>query len=247
MRTDAGARCRTYASLLAAFIALVALAVATPAQADDCPFADASSDTATTQQLDDATVCLLNQQRATAGLQPLSVSAPLTTTAQAYAEYMVSNEHFAHLDEDGHNVVYRVLQTDPSIANRWEVIGENLGWGTFGMATPRSMVEGWMNSPAHRANILYPDYQEIGVGVTPGAPLPDKTDALTYTTVFGKIAPPDPPAESTTSSSHKAPKPKKCISAKRAKTRKARAARARCLRANRRAAKTAHMARAAKI
>ena len=38
--------------------------------------------------------------------------APLADTANKYAAYMVSDEHFAHQDEDGHDVVWRVLQTD---------------------------------------------------------------------------------------------------------------------------------------
>jgi uncharacterized protein YkwD len=173
-----------------AAIAAVCLLVASPASAADCAFADAQIDSATTQQLGDATVCLLNEQRAAAGLGPLSASAPLGTTAQHYAEYMVSDAHFAHQDESGHNVVTRVLSTDPTLANRWLVLGENLGWGTYGMATPRSMVQGWMNSPTHRDNILYPKFDEIGVGITPGAPVAGRDGALTYTTVFGKLAPP---------------------------------------------------------
>src|SRR3982751_2715246 len=166
MRSIVG-RCRRTAASLCAACFLVALATAAPAHADDCPFADAQAGTATTQQLSGATVCLLNQQRAAAGLGPLSESAPLATTAQRYAEYMVSDAHFAHQDEDGHNVVYRVLSTDPSLADRWLVLGENLGWGTYGLATPRSMVQGWMNSPTHRDNILYPGFDEIGAGITP--------------------------------------------------------------------------------
>src|SRR3954452_8907224 len=189
MRPVVGGCRRTTASLFAACV-LAALAVAAPAQAAACPYADALADSATTQQLSDATVCLLNEQRAAAGLGPLSASAPLATTAQHYAEYMVSDAHFAHQGETGHNVVTRVLGTDPTLADRWLVLGENLGWGTYGMATPRSMVQGWMNSPTHRDNILYPKFDEIGVGITPGARVAGRDGALTYTPVFGKLAPP---------------------------------------------------------
>src|SRR5215212_2748235 len=95
-------RCRRTTAPIFAACVLSALAMAAPAQAADCPFADAQIDSATTQQLSDATV-----------LGALSTSAPLGKTAQGYAEYMVSDEHFAHQDESGHNVVYRVLSTDP--------------------------------------------------------------------------------------------------------------------------------------
>src|SRR4051812_917162 len=119
MQSIVGPCRRTAASLFAA-CGLAILASAAPAHAADCPFADSAVGTATTQQLSDATICLLNNERAAQGLAPLTASAPLGTTAQRYAEYMVSDEHFAHQDESGHNVVYRVLQTDPSLADRWE-------------------------------------------------------------------------------------------------------------------------------
>ena len=185
-------RPRTSACLLTlAFALLVSTA---PARADDCPFADATSATASSDQLASATLCLLNQQRAAAGLRALSASAPLADTASRYAAYMVSTDHFAHVDESGHDAVYRVLSTNPGLADRWSVIGENLGWGTYDLATPRAMVEGWMNSPTHRDNILYTSYDEIGVGIADGAPVPGQADGLTYATVFGEDAPQDPPA-----------------------------------------------------
>ena len=238
MRALVGGYRRTSASLVAAVTALVLLAVAAPAQAEDCPFADNAPGTAATSDLASATLCLLNQERAAAGLQPLASSAPLATTADKYANYMVSDEHFAHQDEDGHNVVDRVLQTDPSLAGRWLVIGENLGWGTYDMATPRAMVRGWMASPTHRDNILYPRYDEIGVGIAEGAPVPDTAGALTYTTVFGKVAPQDQQDQQAGSTGSSSPAPivtkarrlrAQCVKAKRQSRRQhgAKAARSR--------------------
>ena len=218
MRATVGACRRTTAPLTAACTALVLMTIAAPAHAADCPFADAQAGDAPPADLATATVCLLNEQRAAAGLPALRTSTPLTTTAERYAAYMVSDEHFAHKDEDGHNVVYRVISADPSLADRWEVIGENLGWGTYSMASPREMVNGWMNSPTHRDNILYPRYDEVGVGVAPGAPEPGKDGALTYATVFGKLA---PPQQRQASSTHR--RRASCRRARRAHTRAARA------------------------
>lgn len=218
MRSVVGPCRRTTASLVAA-CALSILAFASPAHAADCPFADAQVNSATTQQLSDATVCLLNEQRAANGLAPLTTSTPLTTTAQRYAEYMVSQDHFAHQDESGGNVVDRVLATDPALADRWLVLGENLGWGTYDLATPRSMVQGWMNSPTHRANILYADFDQIGVGITPGAPQPGESGALTYTTVFGKVAPAS--QDSTTSARYTSTRTHACMRRAQQKARKA--------------------------
>jgi uncharacterized protein YkwD len=215
-------------------MALVALALAAPAQAADCPFADAQPGDAAPVDLAGATICLLNERRAAAGLGQLRANGSLATTAERYAQYMVSDEHFAHQDESGHNVVHRVMQSDPALADRWLVIGENLGWGTYAMATPRAMVEGWMESPTHRDNILYPRFDEIGIGITAGAPVAGRTNALTYATVFGKVA-----SERATTKRRPA-----CRRARRARTR---AARIRAKRAcHARAAKRARRARAAR-
>lgn len=219
MRTDVGPCRRTTASLVAALVALVAFAFAAPAQAADCAFADAGPGEASPADLSAATICLLNERRAAAGLGPLVANASLATTAERYAQYMVSDAHFAHQDESGHNVVWRVLNDDPTLADRWLVIGENLGWGTYTLATPRSMVEGWMESPSHRDNILYPNYDEIGVGIVAGAPVPDRSNALTYTTVFGKVAPTTTGSSSTATTTRRRPV---CRRAKRARTRAAR-------------------------
>ena len=43
--------------------------------------------------------------------------------------------------------------------------GENIAWG---YRSPQAVVDGWMNSPGHRANILNEDFHQMGVGVVPG-------------------------------------------------------------------------------
>jgi uncharacterized protein YkwD len=188
MRADVGPCRRTFASLPSALMALAALLIAAgPARAAGCPNADAGLDGASRQELADATLCLLNKERAVRRLDALSVDTSLADTASRYADYMVSDEHFAHQDESGQNVVDRVLHADPSLRGRWDLMGENLGWGTLDMATPRAMVAGWMASPPHRANVLEPEYEEVGVGVAAGAPVPGAVDAVTYTTVFAKM------------------------------------------------------------
>lgn len=187
MRAAVGSRLRTYASLAAAATALT-LSASSPAYAADCANADAAPGQASQQQMADATLCLLNEQRAENGLKPLAASQPLADAAGAYAAHLVQNRYFAHEDENGHNVAYRVLSAHPELSDRWSLLGENLGWGTVNMATPRAMVNGWMNSPTHRANVLYPTYSEVGIGIADGGPDAGSTDALTYATAFGEVA-----------------------------------------------------------
>jgi uncharacterized protein YkwD len=64
--------------------------------------------------------------------------------------------------------------------------GENLAWGSRAEATPVRVVEGWMESPGHRANILRPQFTEVGVGVAHEAPKVSVGGRVgVYTTDFG--------------------------------------------------------------
>ncbi len=94
---------------------------------------------------------------------------------------MASHNFFAHGDFVGRIRSARYLRG----ARGWTV-GENIAWGSWDYATPASIVDGWMHSPGHRANILHRAFREIGVGVAIGAPSPvGGQPAATYTTDFG--------------------------------------------------------------
>ena len=69
-------------------------------------------------------------------------------------------------------------------ARSWTV-GENLAWGSGTRSTPREIVNAWMKSPGHRANILQRRFREIGIGVVFEAPHGSSSTAATYTTTFG--------------------------------------------------------------
>ena len=46
-------------------------------------------------------------------------------------------------------------------------------------------MNGWMDSPGHRSNILYAGFRDIGIGIKLGAPRPDLSGGATYVTDFG--------------------------------------------------------------
>jgi uncharacterized protein YkwD len=239
MRTDVGPCRRSIASIfIAACAALLTALCATPASAADCANADAMPGQASHQAMSDATLCLLNNERAANGLNALVASDPLTQTASRYSSYMVARKHFGHVDEEGHDVVDRVAQTAPALDGRWSMLGENLGYGTMDMASPRGMVDGWMQSSVHRANILRPDYQEIGIGIADGAPMAGASGGATYTTVFGKVNTSAGAAKSSATSAKLRPSARQCRRARRShshsarmtKLRKACAAKARAAR-----------------
>jgi uncharacterized protein YkwD len=180
-------RCRAagFAVLACAFTALMP-AVAS-ADGASCAGADIQPGQASAAELGAATVCLMNAERTSRGLQPLRRSATLETGAARYAGTMVSQGFFSHTDRSGGNVATR-LQDEPG-ASVFDEFGENLGWGSYHMATPRSIVQGWMESPAHRENVLYSRFDEVGIGIALGAPGANEPEAATYTGVFGDHAP----------------------------------------------------------
>lgn len=172
-------------AFIAAGIGLALMATAPSAvAAEDCANADARPGSATAADMSAATLCLVNNERAVAGMRPLAASAPLARTAESYAGDMVATQHFAHTDTAGRTVAGRVSATGTSL-DSWIELGENLGWGSLDQATPRAIVAGWMKSPTHRANVLHAPFDSLGVGVADGAPQPGVSAALTYTAVFG--------------------------------------------------------------
>jgi uncharacterized protein YkwD len=109
----------------------------------------------------DQVVALTNQQRAAAGLGQLSVNPSLTQAAQSYADLMTSTGCFAHTCGPQPDFTQRILTAGYS--SNWTNLGENLAEG-FG-SNAQAVVDGWMKSPEHRANILNPGFSEIGVGI----------------------------------------------------------------------------------
>jgi uncharacterized protein YkwD len=84
---------------------------------------------------------------------------------------MVNEDYFAHISPAGETPLQRV--TDAGYLPNGQVgytIGENIAWGTRSLATPQAIVEAWIASPEHLANILDSKYQDTGIGIEPAAP-----------------------------------------------------------------------------
>jgi uncharacterized protein YkwD len=152
-----------------------------------CPDADAAPRAETLPALRDATLCLLNGERADHGLAPLSPDERLASAATAYAHDLVAGSYFSHTGRDGSGVADRIERSGYLPRDAGWVLGENLAWGTGGLATPGAIMQAWMNSPGHRENILNPGFREIGVGVVPGNPAAADGLGATYATEFGAI------------------------------------------------------------
>jgi uncharacterized protein YkwD len=103
-------------------------------------------------------VQLVNEQRAAHGLPPMTMNDTLGAAAQGYAEYMASANFFAHKGLDGSTLVSRA---EAAGYQAWSFLGENLA---AGQPTPERVVDAWMKSPTHRANVLSNEGVEIGIG-----------------------------------------------------------------------------------
>lgn len=134
-----------------------------------------------------ATLCLVNGERADAGLPGLSPNAKLDQSSAAHSEDMVRASYFAHQSLDGREVTDRVRSTGYIPEDRAWTVGENLAWGTGTLATPRGIVKAWMESQGHRENILRPTFREAGLGVVLGNPRAADGQGATYTMNFGSV------------------------------------------------------------
>jgi uncharacterized protein YkwD len=174
--------------LVSSLVVVAAAALAIPALAAACPGADSQPNAKNIATARAATLCLLNQQRASFGLGRLRAHRQLTTAAQSYAGDMVRGGFFSHVSPSGSTVEQRIRQGTRYLAGalRYQ-IGENIAWGQGALAKPSAIVAAWMASPGHRANILRGAFREIGIGIAPGAPLAGLAGApaVTYTNEFG--------------------------------------------------------------
>jgi uncharacterized protein YkwD len=131
-----------------------------------------------------ATLCLLNEQRAAKGLTALTASGTLDKAASGLAGDMVARRFFDHVSPGGGTMIDRIKAAGWVPDGAWSA-GENIAWGSGGLATPASIVDGWMHSAGHRANILSGAFTQVGIGIASGAPRPGVAgSAGTYVTDF---------------------------------------------------------------
>jgi uncharacterized protein YkwD len=107
--------------------------------------------------LEQQVVDRVNVERAAAGCQPLTVDARLAQAATSHSSDMATNNYFSHTGLDGSTFDSRIAAT----GYQFQMVGENIAAGA---ATAEAVMELWLNSPSHRANILNCGYTQIGVG-----------------------------------------------------------------------------------
>jgi uncharacterized protein YkwD len=156
---------RTLALLVAA--PLLVLCATTPAAADDIEPAPVPAPALTAE-----VVAMTNQQRIAYGCGQLEVDQNLIVASERQSWYMAFTHNFSHFGWGG-----STFQARARVAGYQQAAGENIAWG---YPTAQEVMDAWMASPGHRANILNCAMRSVGAGVTYSS---DGTPY--YTQVFG--------------------------------------------------------------
>ena len=182
MVTDARSLARLVALVALTLLFLVPAADASPR----CRGASLAPGQGKASTARNATVCLINRERARRGLRKLRVSRALRIASGRHSADMARRDFFSHVSPGGAGVLDRIRATGIAIASAGGSVsvGETIAWGGGRLGTPKSIVRMWMNSPGHRANLLRPGYRRIGVGVAAGAPQGGAGTARTFTANF---------------------------------------------------------------
>jgi len=101
---------------------------------------------------------LVNVERSKRGLQTLALNAQICKVARIKSQDMINKRYFSHTSPT-YGSPFKMME---SFGIRFSSAGENIA---YGQRTPAEVMQGWMNSPGHRANILSATYTNIGVGL----------------------------------------------------------------------------------
>lgn len=117
------------------------------------------------KKLENEVIRLVNVERAKNGLQTLTANWEVSRVARYKSQDMINKHYFAH-QSPTYGSPFVMLD---NFGIKFSAAGENIA---YGQTTPNEVMYGqygWMNSAGHRANILSPAYNQIGVGVAKAA------------------------------------------------------------------------------
>lgn len=123
------------------------------------PTAGARSEATSLTRSEQSLVAAVNDVRRTHGLRTLRVDPRLLGAARSYSATMLRTGTFTH-----GALGVRLAR----FGARGPLYGENLAWAVGSSAAARRIVGSWLASPSHRANLLRPGWQRIGVGALKG-------------------------------------------------------------------------------
>ncbi|MEA2219794.1 MAG: hypothetical protein QOJ35_2420 [Solirubrobacteraceae bacterium] len=134
---------------------------------------------ASRRQVAAAILCLVNAERTKLKRKKLRRSARLEAAALGHSKDMIKRKFFEHAGPGGPSFQARLTR----IRYRGRTAAENIGYGSTFNA--KLIVDAWLHSPPHKANILAPQLRFAGVGVGVMIPLTPQSPGSTYTMDFG--------------------------------------------------------------
>jgi uncharacterized protein YkwD len=154
-----------------AIVASWMLVTGSPASAADCGPVNTQVSGLDQATMENSITCLINDERTSNGLAPVTPNGDLRQAALSHSDEMVDQSYFEHTSPAGVTFIDRIESTGYMSGVRSWVVGENLVWGNGPLSTPQALVTAWMNSPPHRENLLRPAFREIGVAAVVGTPV----------------------------------------------------------------------------
>lgn len=133
----------------------------TASGSDRIPQGNASAIAGSVEAKENAVLQLVNKERAKQGLKPLTMSTKLIDLAEMKARDMAEKNYFSHTSPT-YGTPFQMLQ---KYGVTYRAAGENIA---AGQKTAEAVMRDWLNSSGHRANIMNPNFTEIGVGYFAG-------------------------------------------------------------------------------
>lgn len=159
-----------------------------PGAGGSCPGSYLTPSPANLERVRQATLCLINSEREAHGESALKFNYRLAQAAKGHTEEMVTEGYFEHVSPSGSTPLTRIKASGYIPNSRvGYALGENLAWGTLQLATPKAIVDSWIASPGHLANILNPLFRETAIAVLAAVPIVTVQPGATYTEDFGAI------------------------------------------------------------
>lgn len=167
-----------------AFVLLMLLGFgADPSNAAECKGSSVPAYELKGKTAEKATLCLINRERDAHGMGSLRVDGKQQRAAKRHNKVMIRQRCFSHQCSGEPDLVGRMEDSGYLPCSCSWSVGENIAWGSGSISSPRAIVDAWMKSAGHRANILNRQFEEIGIGIHQGSPAGGR-DSATFTTDF---------------------------------------------------------------
>lgn len=151
----------------ALFSVAVPPALATSASCPDMDLVPAPDNVA---RVESAVLCIVNQERTAAGRVPLNRAEKLDRSSRFHTIEMVRKHFLAHEAQGHPTLLARVRGFGYFTGARDGIYAENVGAGPTTNGTARALVDSWMGSETHRANIMHGPFRDIGIAAVPAPP-----------------------------------------------------------------------------